>query len=253
MTRRRFFVPVGRLRDGVARLSSDQIHHLRDVLRLRPGDQVEVFDGEGTGYLGRVEAVGSELVVGSLQKVEAATESPVQVVLALALTKPDRFAWALQKTTELGVHEIVPLQARFSSVRLGEDKLHASMERWHRIVQEASKQCGRVSIPRIHQARQALDFLTGGKFPNSATLLFFHEKAPASWGRSFAGTDRLVVCIGPEGGWEQAEVEAADRAGYQILSLGPRILRTETAAVAALAILQFQCGDLGTYERGETA
>jgi 16S rRNA (uracil1498-N3)-methyltransferase len=84
-------------------------------------------------------------------------------------------------------------------------------------------------------------------------LLFFHEKSPASWGRSFAGADRLVVCIGPEGGWEQAEVEAADRAGYQILSLGPRILRTETAAVAALAILQFQCGDLGTYERGETA
>jgi 16S rRNA (uracil1498-N3)-methyltransferase len=252
MTRRRFFVPLGKIRDGVARLSIDQIHHLRDVLRLRPGDQVEIFDGEGTGYIGRVEAAGSELVVGSLQKVEAATESPVQVVLALALTKYDRFEWALQKTTELGVQDIVPLQARFSPVRLIEGKLQARMERWRRIVQEASKQCRRLSIPRIHQARQVIDFLAGKEFPNSVRL-FFDEKSQECWGRTFAGADRLVVCIGPEGGWDHAEVEVADQAGYQILNLGPRILRTETAAVAALAILQFQYGDLGPHERGETA
>jgi 16S rRNA (uracil1498-N3)-methyltransferase len=252
MTRRRFFVPLGKIRDGVARLSFDEIHHLRDVLRLRPGDQVEIFDGEGNGYVGKVEASGSELVVGSLQRIEAATESPVHVVLALALAKPDRFAWALQKTTELGVQEIVPLQARFSPVRLTEDKLQASMERWRRIVQEASKQCGRVSIPRIHQARQVLDFLTGKEFPNSARL-FFDEKSPECWGSTFGRSARFVVCIGPEGGWDQAEVEAADRAGYQIRNLGPRILRTETAAVAALAILQFQGGGLGTAQRGETA
>jgi 16S rRNA (uracil1498-N3)-methyltransferase len=176
----------------------------------------------------------------------------VHVTLALALTKPDRFAWALQKTTELGVKEIVPLQARFSPVRLIEDKLQASMERWRRIVQEASKQCRRVSIPRIHQARQALDFLSGKEFPNSARL-FFDRKSPECWRGTFAGADRLIVCIGPEGGWDQGEVVAADRAGYQMLNLGPRILRTETAAVAALAILQFQCGDLGTHQRGETA
>jgi 16S rRNA (uracil1498-N3)-methyltransferase len=83
--------------------------------------------------------------------------------------------------------------------------------------------------------------------------LFFDEKSRECWGRTFAGADRLVVCIGPEGGWDHAEVEAADQAGYQILNLGPRILRTETAAVAALAILQFQYGDLGPHERGETA
>jgi 16S rRNA (uracil1498-N3)-methyltransferase len=252
MTRRRFFVPLGKIREGVAWLSFDQIHHLRDVLRLRPGDQVEIFDGEGNGYLGRVEAAGSELVVGSLQKIETTTESPVHVVLALALAKPDRFAWALQKTTELGVQEIVPLQARFSPVRLTEDKLQASMERWRRIVQEASKQCGRVSIPRIHQARQVLDFLTGKEFPNSARL-FFDEKSPECWGSTLGRSARFVVCIGPEGGWDQAEVEAADRAGYQIRNLGPRILRTETAAVAALAILQFQGGGLGTSQRGERA
>ena len=252
MTRRRFFVPLGKIRDGIAWLSSDQIHHLRDVLRLRPGDEVEIFDGEGAGYLGRVETSGSEWVVGSLQKLETATESTLQVILALALTKSDRFDWALQKSTELGVHEIVPLQSRFSSVRVTEARLQARMERWRRIVQEASKQCRRVSVPLIHPVRPASDFLTGTDFPEYSRL-FFHEKSPECWGGSIPGSDRLVLCIGPEGGWDQAEVEAAGRSGYRILNLGPRILRAETAVVTALAILQFQWGDLGPHGKGKTA
>ena len=252
MTRRRFFVPLGNIRGGIAWLSSDQVHHLRDVLRLRPGDEVEIFDGNDAGYLGRVETAGSEWIVGSLRKLETTTESTLRIILALALTKSDRFDWTLQKSTELGVQEIVPLEARFSSVRLTEARLPARMERWRRIVQEASKQCRRVSVPLIHPVCPANDFLTGADFPEHSRL-FFDEKSPECWGRDIPGSDRLVLCIGPEGGWDSAEVEAAGRSGYRILNLGPRILRAETAAVTALAILQFEWGDLGQHGRGKRA
>ncbi len=238
MSRRRFFVPPVRIRDGVASLPPDQIHHLRDVLRLKSGDEVELFDGEGASYLGTVELRGSETRIAGLERVSPARQPPVRVTLAPALFKADRFEWMLQKATELGADEIIPLETRFSGIHIPGDKLDARLERWRRIVQEASKQCRRTAVPRILRPVPFADFLSTEHQPATSRLLFY-EKAAVSWNSTFAPSPRVLLCTGPEGGWDEAEVESAGKAGYGIYSLGPRTLRAETAAIAALAIARF--------------
>src|SRR6058998_1965160 len=140
MSRRRFFATRESIAGGIARLSAEEVHHLRDVLRLRAGQVVEVFDGAGRSYVGRVQRDDGGLSVGSLERTEGRAESPIDVSLGLALIKSDRFEWALEKATELGVREIVPLESRRCEVRIPQGKLEARLERWRRIVREAAKQ-----------------------------------------------------------------------------------------------------------------
>ncbi len=248
MPRRRFFVPPENIKHGIARLPSDQIHHLRDVLRLRPGDQVEIFDGKGIGYCGSVAGDGSDVVVVDLQEIEYTPEAPLRLMLALALTRSDTFEWTIQKAAELGVAEIIPLVTRFSEVRIPESKLEARMARWQRILREACKQCARVSVPELRAPLAFEDFLKSDSSQDACGCLFY-EKTPVPWSGSPATSSRVLVCIGPEGGWDAGEVESAIRAGFRTFSLGPRILRAETAAVAALAIFQYLLGDLGPSSR----
>ena len=238
MSRRRFFVPREQIGDRVASLPPDQTHHLRDVLRLKAGDEVEVFDGEGTGYLGKVQADGAHIRIEGLQKLPLLDQSRVWITLAPALIKSDRFEWILQKATELGADEIIPVATQFSEIRIPRSKVEARLERWHRIVREASKQCRRLTIPQIHPPIQFQELLSLEQ-PPSTTRLLFYERAATSWSSACSLTDRVLICTGPEGGWEAGEVEEAGRAGFRILSLGSRILRAETAALAALAIIQF--------------
>jgi 16S rRNA (uracil1498-N3)-methyltransferase len=239
--RRRFFVPRERIRDGVAFLPPDEIHHLRDVLRLKAGDEVEVFDGKGVGYRGKVETHGSEARIMLLEKLSADDQPHVWLTLAPALIKVNRFEWILQKATELGIDEIMPLTTRFSEIRIAGGKLESRMERWRRIVREASKQCCRLSIPQIN-APVRFEELLSLELPPSTSKLLFYEKAATAMSRTPTFTNRVLICIGPEGGWDAGEVGEAARAGFQIFSLGPRILRAETAAIATLAIIQFIIG-----------
>src|SRR5438093_1381157 len=242
MNRRRFFVPKDRIAGGIARLSAQEIHHLRDVLRLRPGQVVEVFDGAGRSYVGRVQRDDGGLSVGSLEPIETRAESPIDVSLGLALIKYERFEWALEKATELGVREIVPLETRRCEVRLLQGKVEARLERWRRIVREAAKQCGRSAVPEVAAPRSLAEHLAAGLA--GTALLLLSERSAAPWdGRVEAR--RIGVTIGPEGGWTAEEVRSAEQAGCRIVGFGPRVLRAETAAIAALAIVQFQSGDLG--------
>ena len=123
MSRRRFFVPREQIHNGFAFLPPDEIHHLRDVLRLCAGDEVEVFDGQGTGYIGKVEVTASEIRIVGLQELSSAEVRHARVTLAPALIKADRFEWMLEKATELGADEIVPLVTRFSEIRIPEGKI----------------------------------------------------------------------------------------------------------------------------------
>ncbi len=238
MPRRRFFVPPERIGSGVASLPPDQTHHLRDVLRLKNGDEVELFDGEGASYLGTVDIQGPETRIVGLKEVSPAHQTPTRVTLAPALFKAERFEWMLQKATELGVDEIVPLETRFSEVHIPAQKLDSRLERWRRIVQEASKQSRRTAVPRILRPVPFADFLSA-EHPPAASRFLFDERAAVSWDSSLVPSLRVVLCTGPEGGWDEAEVASAASAGYWIYSLGPRTLRAETAAIAALAIVQF--------------
>jgi 16S rRNA (uracil1498-N3)-methyltransferase len=239
MTRRRFYVPRDSIRDTVATLPADQAHHLRDVLRIGAGEVVEIFDGAGNGYIGEVELRESGAIVRGLQILHS--EKPrVRLILAAALIKSAKFEWILQKATELGVHEIIPLRTRFSDIQIPGDKITFRLERWDRITREASKQCRRFEAPRVHAPRSFPDFLATEELAACHKILF-SEKAQEPW-QINPGilSDRVVLCIGPEGGWDDAEIEQARKAGCRILSLGPWILRAETAAIAALSILQHQ-------------
>lgn len=237
MSRRRFFVPRESIRDEAASLPSDQAHHLRHVLRLKSGDAVEIFDGQGSGYTGEVEFQESGIFVRRLQMIDA-PDSPVRVVLAAALIKSSKYEWILQKATELGVREIIPLKTRRSDIEIPAGRIADRMQRWDRIVMESSKQCRRSASPKIHPPRSLQDLLSMDSLGSSARFLLY-EKASELW-RPDPRTlsEGVVLCIGPEGGWEDAEVEQASAAGYEIFSLGPWILRAETAAIAAVSIIQ---------------
>jgi len=239
MSRRRFYVPRESVRDGVAGLPPDQAHHLRDVLRIGTGEGVEVFDGAGNGYIGEVELQDSGVYVCGLQRIPS-EESRVRLILAAALIKSSKFEWILQKATELGVHEIIPLKTRLSDIEIPGGKIALRLERWDRIVREASKQCRRFAAPRVHAPRAFPDFLSIEELSALPRFLFY-EKATEPWHPDPGMlSSRVVLCIGPEGGWDDSEIGQAKQAGYQIFNLGPWILRAETAAIAAVSIIQHQ-------------
>jgi 16S rRNA (uracil1498-N3)-methyltransferase len=238
MVRRRFYVPRDSIRDGIAAFPSAEAHHLRDVLRMKPGEVVEIFDDSGTGYTGEVEFHGSEVLVRKLESISS-PESPFHLILAAALIKSAKFEWMLQKATELGVDQIIPLKTRLSEIRIPEEKIEARRERWQRIIREAAKQCKRSAAPRLQKTLNFADFLAAEEFSPFSKILFY-EKAAEPWQLSSLISNRIIVVIGPEGGWEQNEVEQARKAGCQVCGLGPWILRAETAAIAAVSIVHHQ-------------
>jgi 16S rRNA (uracil1498-N3)-methyltransferase len=239
MFRRRFYVPRDAIRDGFAVLPPSQAHHLRNVLRIGSGDIVEIFNGEGNGFVGTVETRGADVIIRNLKDMPLKKE-PTGLTLVAALVKSTKFEWMLQKTTELGIEEIIPLKTRFSEIQIPDSKIDSRLERWTRIVQEASKQCGRYAAPRV---RRPVDFheLPGIEELAGCTKFLFYEKAGVYWRpEQTPFTERIVLAIGPEGGWDRDEIELAVNAGYQIFSLGPLVLRAETAAIAAVSIIQHQ-------------
>jgi len=245
MSRRRFYVPGNSIRDGVACLPSDQAHHLRDVLRMGSGEVIEIFDGKGSGYVGEVDLRDSKVYVRSLQNIPS-EELKIRLILAAALIKSSKFEWILQKATELGIHEIIPLKTRLSEIEIPGGKVALRLERWDRIVREASKQCHRSAAPRVHAPRAFQDLLSAEDISSCSRFLFC-EKAQEPW-RPEQGilSERIVICIGPEGGWDSGEIEHAKEAGFKAFSLGPWILRAETAAIAAVSIIQHQINLLNT-------
>jgi 16S rRNA (uracil1498-N3)-methyltransferase len=248
MSHKRFYVPRDSIRDLHATLSPGQAHHLRDVMRIRAGEVVEIFDGTGRGYLGEVELQDSTVSICRLRSLPP-EESLVRVVLAAALVKSSKFEWMLQKATELGVDEFIPLKTCRSEIRIAESKILPRMERWSRIVQESSKQCRRLTAPAIHMPLSFSDFLETVK-GYSCPKLLFHENAEDPW-KVDPGmlSNPILLCIGPEGGWEDGEIKAAAQAGCQIFSMGSRILRAETAAIAAVSIVQYHVNLLNRRNR----
>jgi 16S rRNA (uracil1498-N3)-methyltransferase len=242
MTRRRFFAPPSAFnfsKQSVT-LTADEARHLREVLRLKPGDPVSVFDGEGKEFRARVAQARREFAELDLdEEIEAARpESPLQITLAVALLKGEKFDLVVQKATELGVTKIVPLITRFADIKL-RDESDASkrVARWQRIALEAAKQSGRAVVPQIEKVSPFESVLS-----SSNPCLLFSEREGR--GLTQIDTDRITAIIGSEGGWSDEELEQASAAGAQIVTLGGRILRAETAAITVAALLQHRFGDL---------
>jgi 16S rRNA (uracil1498-N3)-methyltransferase len=230
-------------------LSSDESHHLMRVLRLKAGSEVFVFDGKENEYRCEFGAVKKNRVqLRILERLDDKVESPLNLTLAQALAKGDKFDFIVQKATELGVSRIVPLASDHTDVKLTGELSAKRNERWQRLSLEALKQCGRrrlVEIAPVMTVDQLIDSLDSDRRP--ARLLFFNEKGGQNVEeavKGITGKSEIVAMIGPEGGWSELEQVILRRADGLSVSLGPRILRTETAAVVAMTLLQNYMGDL---------
>jgi 16S rRNA (uracil1498-N3)-methyltransferase len=252
MTRRRFYAPPDELRDSIIALSGEETHHLTHVLRMAPGDSAFVFDGCGREYRCNFRGVKdnrAQLEVGEM--LPDVVESPVEITLAQALAKGEKFDLIVQKATELGVSRIVPLLTRYAEARLDDQQAARRIERWRRISLEAVKQCGRRKLVEITAPRTLREFLGAGGLASAAhqTLLLFSEQGGVAIIDALAersNSQPVVAMVGPEGGWSDDDLAMLNEAGSKAVTLGPRVLRTETAAIVALALIQHAIGDLST-------
>jgi 16S rRNA (uracil1498-N3)-methyltransferase len=219
-------------------LQPEQTHYLRDVLRLRPGAELELFDGRGARLRCVLSAPGAVRVVERMQGIAAA----VHVIVAQALAKGEKMDLVVQKCTELGAARIVPLLAARSVVKVDADRGAGKAARWQKIAQEAARQSERADVPMVDAPATwaALFELSRGR---CAVLL--EPRAPARLSEVVRGATEVVLAIGPEGGFTEGEIAAALSAGFTAVGLGPLVLRTETAALAALSVLQHLHGALG--------
>lgn len=242
MTRRRFFAPPSAFNFGkrIVTLTSDEARHLREVLRLKAGDEVQVFDGAGREFRAIVSQARREFaeleIRDEIQPLKP--ESPLQLTLAVALLKGEKFDLVVQKGTELGVNKFVPLVTRNADIRL-RDAADATkrVTRWQRIALEAAKQCGRAVVPEITHP-VAFESVIG-----EGSCLMFSEREGQALNTNIK-TDSLTAIVGSEGGWSDEELDQAREAGVPIVTLGGRVLRAETAAIATAVLLQHLYGDL---------
>lgn len=221
--------------DGTAELRGDEARHLTRVLRAEPGQRYEITDSEAAWLAEIAEARGDRVVFRVIEPVES-PEMPVQITLVAALIKFDRFEWMIEKTTELGVARIVPFQAARSEKGLLEASAKRA-ERWNRIARESSQQSRRVRPSEISPGVGFAAALAEGA---DYRYCLDEGRAPALLRRLPAERARLAgaaLLIGPEGGWTELERQRVSEAGWEPVSLGPQILRAETAATAAVAIL----------------
>ena len=248
MTRRRFHAPVSAfsLENQTVTLGVDEARHLRDVLRLKKGDEVYVFNGIGGEFRCMVvntKRDSAELRIAS--EVEPAKpESPLRLELCVALLKGEKFDLVVQKATELGVTRIVPLVTRYADIHLRDETDAAKrVARWQRIGLEAAKQSGRAFVPEVTAPASFESLLAGAK--DDELCLMFSERGGHSMGVEAPTESKAIkALVGSEGGWSDEEIERARAAGFQIVTLGGRILRAETAAITVTALLQHLFGDL---------
>lgn len=229
--------------DSRTTLRGTAANHIERVLRLGPGDALTVFDGRGGEYEARIDAVrkeGVSLAIGRHHPVER--ESPLAVTLAQGVSRGERMDLVVQKATELGVRRIAPILAERSVVRLDARQADSKRRHWRAIAIAACEQCGRNTVPEIAAPATLTAFLPS--LEPGSTRLILSPAGELKVRDLKTASAALIVLIGPEGGLSEAEHRAALDAGFRALGLGPRVLRTETAALAALAALQQHLGDL---------
>lgn len=238
-----FFVTSDQVRDGCCLITGQDVNHIRNVLRMRPGEQVGIRDGISRNYICTLEKIGEEEILARIvSEEEGGSELPARLWLFQGLPKGDKMDWIIQKAVELGVCGIVPMATRRSVVRLDQKKAEAKVRRWNAVSESAAKQSGRMIVPKVCQAvsfSQAcamVQKMDVGLIPYE--LADGMEEARALFDRIQPGMEAGIL-IGPEGGFDVEEVEEAKQAGICPISLGRRILRTETAGMAALSILMF--------------
>lgn len=223
-------------------LESGAANHVARVLRMKPGEILILFNNTGNEYPARIEGIAKHTVsveILDCQTVEK--ESPLQIHLGQGLCRGEKMDWVIQKSVELGVNEITPLMTRYGSIKLDGERLLKKMEHWQKVAISACEQCGRVIIPVIHQPMLLEDWLKHLEIDQGFLLHHLQGEAHSTLD---AAPKKAAILIGPEGGFSPGELKMVSQdQRFEALTLGPRIMRTETAAIAAISVLQSKWGD----------
>jgi 16S rRNA (uracil1498-N3)-methyltransferase len=244
----RFFVDPGDINGSLVCITGPDVIHITRVLRLGTGSTVIVLDGRGKSYEAEIHSAGRDEVVCEIKKELLTTPAcPVKVTLVQGIPKGDKMDIIIQKGTELGVSRVIPLICRRAVVKLDGDRMSRKGERWQRIALEAAKQCRRPDVPEVSEPAE-LDHVLAGLPEQCVALIPWEDENKDSLKdilhKNNAG-EEIYVFIGPEGGFTPEEVQRARAFGVRPVTLGPRILRTETAGIAVLAMVLCRWGDLG--------
>lgn len=238
----RFYHPDALLPGHPATLTSNAAAHASRALRLQAGDEVVLFNGDGNNYYGKLSAISKQAVTADiLHAVTCDTESPLYITLVQAISSGDRMDFTIQKAVEMGVAAIQPVASQRSIVKLSGDRAEKRREHWQNVVISACEQSGRATIPTVAMPLGLQDWLAQKHDAN--TLITLAPDAPVTLPQIPAPGHRIHLLIGPEGGLTDDEIRIAAQYGYTTVRMGPRILRTETAALAAIASMQSLWGD----------
>jgi len=244
----RFFVPRINIQERRGIVTGPELEHMRKVLRLRAGDRVTLFDDEGWEHEGVVRSYAHGMgEIEILKSSQPERESPLDITLAQALAKGEKMDWVVEKATELGVRTIAPFFSSYTVPRLDKEKIEKRKARWEKIALSAAKQSGRTRIPEILDVSGFRD-LVRRPWPCEMKLLFWEKESVQSLNqihREKPELKSLLLVVGPEGGLSAEEAAEAEGHGFRLIRLGRRILRTETASLAAVSLAQLLWGDMG--------
>lgn len=238
----RLYLPAPLRVGQVIELPPAQSHHLRRVLRLRLSEPLALFNGGGLQYSGRVVAMGGTQVSVAIDaELTLNSESPLAITLAQALSRAERMDFTIQKSVELGVQRLIPLLTERSVVRFNDERRSRRMEHWSKIVIAACEQSGRLRLPELREPLPFAEWITQ---PGFGSKLMLDPGANLSLATITRTEPEILLLVGGEGGFCQEERDQARAAGFIGVHLGPRVLRTETAALVAVSVLQSRFGDL---------
>ena len=238
----RFYCPPPLASGGRVNLPPDAAHHAIRVLRMKEGDALALFDGAGNEFMAKVLRADKQSLTAVIEAPHANDrESPLQIVLAQGISSGDRMDYTLQKAVELGVREILPIAMERSVVKLSGERAVKRNAHWQSVVVSACEQCGRSVVPEVHAVSGFADWLATESEP--ACRIVLAPEAEQRLADLPRPQGRIVLLAGPEGGLTESELASAQLRGFTPVRLGPRILRTETAALAAIAAMQAHWGD----------
>jgi 16S rRNA (uracil1498-N3)-methyltransferase len=224
------------------KLDNSASHHIVNVLRMKEGDHVRLFNGNGFFFSAALTQSSKKSVSVFINASEKSfTESSLHTHLGQVMSRGDRMDYAIQKSTEMGVNEITPLMSERCELKLKADRENKRLAHWQQVAISASEQCGRATIPLIHPVSSLEEWLK--KQGNTGLSLVFHHRDTQNLAQIQSAPSHVNLLIGPEGGLSETEIEQAKQANFLACTFGPRVMRTETAPVACLSILQWLWGD----------
>lgn len=239
----RFFITSNNIKIDQAFISGRDVHYIKDVLRMEPGTQIELFDEKQTSYLTEIVSNENKAIVTKILKTyKNDTEPTTKVYLAQAIPKGKKMGLIIQKTTEIGIHAIIPVFTERCNVKLEMSRRKHKITHWQKIAEESAQQCGRTYIPKIHEPQEFNDFLSFSKNFN-IKLLFWEGEKSRTLKEFLADQSKfedVLLFIGPEGGLTREEVDSCIKENFISISIGKRVLRTETAAIFVSSIMIYE-------------